>query len=268
MFSLKLGIQAALLALIFMLETFLPFYRGRLQRMSHALPNVLVAVINGLAGTVFFAPLLLIICQWSAEHSFGLLNLFEINPWIETFIALVLFDGWMYIWHRANHRIYFLWRFHRMHHSDPEMDVTTALRFHPGEIALSAAARAVILPLLGMSFGQLLIYELCLQPVILFHHSNIALDYKTDALLQKIMVTPGMHRVHHSKEPVETDSNYASIFSFWDKLCGTFRRRNLEGLKILNFGLREFTQPDDLNFWGMIKTPARVFDRVNEGSKE
>src|SRR5215813_5385924 len=118
--------------------------------------------------------------------------------------AILLFDAWMYLWHRANHQLDFLWRFHRVHHSDPEMDVTTAIRFHAGEILISSALRLAVIPLLGITNRQLLVYEMLLLPVILFHHSNVLIPERLDAILRLVIVTPAIHRVHHSRLRAET----------------------------------------------------------------
>lgn len=173
---------------------------------------------------------------WS--KSFGLLRLVQLPPATATVAAIVLFDGWMYLWHRANHKIGFLWRFHRVHHSDPEMDATTATRFHTGEILISSALRLAVIPLLGITVGQLLAYEMLLLPVILFHHSNVQFPEKMDRWLRLLIVTPAIHRVHHSRLRDETDSNYSSVFSFWDRIAKTFRLR-WDGQPV-NFGLNEF----------------------------
>jgi len=143
--------------------------------------------------------------------------------------------------HNANHRVPFLWRFHRMHHTDMEMDSTSAIRFHTLEIVFSSCLRLAVAPLLGIEFTHLFVYEICLQPVIIFHHSNIAFPEKWDRILRALIVTPNMHRVHHSLETYETNSNYSSVFSVWDRLAGTFRKR--EDMATLTFGLKEFREP-------------------------
>ena len=173
--------------------------------------------------------------------------------WERGLAAIVLFDLWMYLWHRANHRISFLWRFHRTHHSDTEMDSTSALRFHFGEIIFSSILRLLVIPLIGISYAELLTYEIILQPIIIFHHSNVALPEKLDRILRAVLVTPNMHRVHHSQIQNETDSNYSSIFSWWDRLAGTFKRR--EDTKTIVFGLTYFRELQWQSFVGMLRTP-------------
>ncbi len=140
-------------------------------------------------------------------------------------LGVILIDLWMYVWHRLNHNVRLLWRFHAVHHADQEMDATSAVRFHTGEIILSGAARLFVLPMLGVTLPMLLIYELILLPVILFHHSNVRIANGTDGVLRSILVTPWMHWVHHSNLMEETNSNYGSVLSIWDRLFSSFRLR-------------------------------------------
>jgi sterol desaturase/sphingolipid hydroxylase (fatty acid hydroxylase superfamily) len=169
--------------------------------------------------------------------------------------AVVLMDGWMYLWHRLNHRLPWLWRFHAVHHADAEMDATSAVRFHTGEIALSSVARLAVLPLLGLSVGQVLLYEALLLPVILFHHSNVRVPAALDRVLRLVIVTPWMHWVHHSEWRPETDSNFSSVLSVWDRLFGSFRLRERPGEIRLGLGMT------DEHAWrtlpGMLAMPFR-----------
>ena len=133
----------------------------------------------------------------------------------------------MYAWHRINHRVPFLWRFHRVHHSDAQMDVTTASRFHTGEIALSSLLRIPLILALGVTAWQLVLYETMMFGVVQFHYANIALPPRAESVVSRVIVTPTMHKVHHSRWQPETDSNYSAMLSVWDRLFGSFRRRNV-----------------------------------------
>jgi sterol desaturase/sphingolipid hydroxylase (fatty acid hydroxylase superfamily) len=136
-------------------------------------------------------------------------------------LDFLLLDGLIYWWHRANHRLPFLWRFHEIHHRDRFLDTTTALRFHFGEVALSAAARAGIILLLGFPLASVLVFESLLLAATLFHHSNLALPPRLEALLSRVVVTPSIHWVHHHRIRSDTDSNYATVLSLWDPLFGS-----------------------------------------------
>jgi sterol desaturase/sphingolipid hydroxylase (fatty acid hydroxylase superfamily) len=180
----------------------------------------------------------------------------ELNPLIKLLIGLVVFDCWQYWWHRINHVIPFFWRFHAVHHSDAAMDASSAVRFHTVEIIYSSVIRLMILPLIGLNIEHLLVYELILLPIILFHHSNIAISAKLDKLLRIFIVTPRIHWVHHSHIREETDSNYASLLSVWDRLFGSFRLRS--DPQNIRFGLGDAfdqTQWDKLD--GMLKQPLK-----------
>ncbi len=220
------------------LESLLPAARDRRDRARHAARNMTLGLLNAAALGLLAAPLIAWIAIRAEESGLGLLRMINLPPLVSTIAAVLLFDGWMYLWHRANHEIAFLWRFHRVHHSDPEMDATTAARFHTGEILISSSLRLAVIPLLGITIHQLLVYEILLLPVILFHHSNVRFPERLDRWLRLILVTPAIHRVHHSRLRIETDSNYSSVFSFWDRIAGTFRLRR-DGWPV-NFGLDEF----------------------------
>jgi len=224
----KNAIVVLMLVALWAAESFVPMFAGRSRRISHGAANVLLGIMNALVGSLLFGTALLVATQWSRGNSIGLLqHLPQVWPlWMRFVIGLVLIDLWMYLWHRLNHNVPFLWRFHAVHHADRELDATSAVRFHTGELILSGAARLVLLPVLGVSLPMLLVYELMLLPVILFHHSNVRIAPTVDGLLRPIIVTPWMHCVHHSMLREETNSNYGSVLSVWDRLFGSFRLRD------------------------------------------
>jgi sterol desaturase/sphingolipid hydroxylase (fatty acid hydroxylase superfamily) len=154
---------------------------------------------------------------------------------------LVLLDCWMYFWHWANHVIPFLWRFHRTHHSDWHMNVTTATRFHLGEHVISTALKLGLIPLLGLEVWHLLVYDTLVIAVTQFHHADISMG-RWDHWLRLVVVTPDMHKVHHSDRYRETNSNYSTVLSIWDRLFGSFRKRDDPATIV--FGLKELADPD------------------------
>jgi sterol desaturase/sphingolipid hydroxylase (fatty acid hydroxylase superfamily) len=192
-------IAACGLILLFALESWLPAAADRHRRLRHAARNLTLGLLNAVALALLAAPFIARVALWAEDSRFGLLNLLNLPPVIAAAAAILLFDAWMYFWHRANHELGFLWRFHRVHHSDPEMDATTAVRFHTGEILISSALRLVVIPLLGITIYQLLVYAMLLLPVIMFHHSNVRFPDRLDVLLRLIIVTPAIHRIHHSR---------------------------------------------------------------------
>jgi sterol desaturase/sphingolipid hydroxylase (fatty acid hydroxylase superfamily) len=249
-------VTACGLILLLTLETWLPAAGNRRSRLRHAARNLTLGLLNAVAVALLAAPLIASVSGRAEESRFGLLNLLSLPPAISAVTAFLLFDGWLYLLHRANHKFGFLWRFHRVHHSDPEMDATTAIRFHTGEVLISSALRLAVIPLLGITLWQLLVYESLMMPVIMFHHSNVNFPENLDRWLRVLIASPAMHRVHHSRARVETDSNYAIIFSFWDRLWGTLRLRR-DGRPV-HFGLDEYDADEWQRVRGLLTTPFQT----------
>ncbi|WP_295583602.1 sterol desaturase family protein [uncultured Lamprocystis sp.] len=235
--SLDLWVGLGVLVGLFMVEGALPYDQTRDRRAVHGVRNLGLAIASGVVGAAL-APLLLGAMSFGSAQGWGLCPRLDLGGLGGALISFVLFDLWMYGWHRANHRIPFLWRFHRVHHTDPAMDCTTALRFHPGEILLSGLANLPVIVALGMSLQTFVLYKAVMVAVILFHHSNLAVPARIDRGLRRLIVSPSMHRVHHSEIRAETDSNYGTIFSFWDRLFGSLRVR--EDTQAIRFGIGRF----------------------------
>jgi len=244
------------LTVLFGMESILPAAGGRRHRWQHAARNLALGCFSSIAVKMLVGGVLTSVIFWAESTGVGLLRIISLPPAVAMVAAILLFDAWMYLWHRANHQFSFLWRFHRVHHSDPEMDVSTAIRFHAGELLVSTLLRLAVIPLLGISVSQLLVYETLLLPVILFHHSNVRFPEPMDRCVRLLIVTPAIHRVHHSRLRLETDSNYSSIFSFWDRLAGTFRLR--QSARPVNFGLDEYDE-SWLRFSRLLMMPFHSF---------
>jgi sterol desaturase/sphingolipid hydroxylase (fatty acid hydroxylase superfamily) len=248
----KAVVTVGVLALLWAWETWLPFFERRERRLRHAGRNLAVALLNTVVLAVVFSTGITFVAGWAQERGLGLLHVVGLGSPARLLLAVIFLDGWMYLWHRANHTIPLLWRFHRMHHSETEMDVTTATRFHLGEHVGASVLRAGLIPLLGFEVWQLIVYDTLLIAVTMLHHANISLG-RYDRWLRWLIVTPDMHKVHHSSWRPETDSNYSTVFSVWDRLARTFRMR--ADPKTLRFGLPEFPDPGWQTVWGMWKTP-------------
>lgn len=245
----------AVLALLFFWETMRPFFHfptGKL-RFKHSVRNLTFGLTNSLMIALIFVSLWWWAADFSETSGIGLLHRFNFSIAADFIMAILLLDLWTYGWHRANHRIPLLWRFHRVHHSDKHMDVTTASRFHIGEILLSSILRVPLILLLGISLPQLALYEILMFATVQFHHANIAVPKKADRVLRWFIVTPFMHKVHHSRYQPETDSNYASFLSIWDRIFRSFRYR--EDPHEIAIGLDEFSDVKSQKFSGMFKTP-------------
>ena len=238
--------------LFWLIESVTPFSR-RSGRVRHAARNLAVAGLNVLALVFLLSGLTVSVAHATTAQRWGLLSMAPLSPFVKLGLAALALDFWTYWWHRANHRLPFLWRFHRMHHSDPAMDVTTATRFHLGEIALSTIARFGLIPLVGIPLSVIVGYELVLLLSTQFHHSNIGLPAGIDRFLQVVIVSPNMHRMHHSIERVETDSNYSSVLSVWDRLFRSYRAK--ADYRQVRFGVAGFSDERSQGFAGLILTP-------------
>jgi len=253
---IKLTLLAGIYILLFTYEQYRPYFQQRKRHAQHSARNLFLAAINATISTLFLVIAISYASQWALENNFGILNQLNI-PTIYTYlIAILLIDSWQYVWHRMNHVIPLLWKFHQVHHSDKEMDASTGLRFHPIEIIYSNTIRIAIIPLAGIQLEHLIAYEIILLPVILFHHSNIKINENLDKLLRIIIVTPHMHRLHHSDIQKETDSNYSSIFSIWDRLFNSFTMRSIENEFALGLG-EKYSAKEWNSFKGMMAIPFR-----------
>ena len=229
------------LVLLFGLEGYWPFYGGRAQRLRHGWRNLGLALISGVV-TAASAPLLFAASEFAAERGWGLARQFDLGPLESALLVFILFDLWMYLWHRANHEVPLLWRFHRVHHTDPELDCTTALRFHPIEILLSSGVNVLVIVALGMAASEFILYKTVMVVAILFHHSNVAIPERFERGLRSLVVSPAVHRVHHSEVRRETDSNYGTVFSLWDRAFGSLQLRG--DARAIRFGIGRFGESE------------------------
>lgn len=162
------------------------------------------------------------VARWAAEHGVGLLNDIAVPTWIGFPLTIAALDLVSYSWHRANHRLSFLWRFHQVHHSDLSFTVSTGIRFHPGELLLSLPIRLSAVALLGAPAGAVVLFEVVFTVANLFEHGNIDLPLELERQLAGLLVTPALHRRHHTRRYPELDSNFGTIFTLWDRWLGTY----------------------------------------------
>lgn len=218
-----LAVLTAFLILLF-LETIRPLRRPKRAKGNRFLVNILITALSFGVGMAVVRPVALFgVSSWIEAHSFGLLPWSGLPFWGQVFLGFVWMDLTFYWWHRMNHIYPLLWRFHNVHHIDPDMDVSTAFRFHFAETLYSTAFRALQVGLAGIVPFTYLLYELIFNVCTMFHHSNVRLPLTLERLLNKIIVTPRMHGVHHSAVGPETNSNYSVVFRWWDFLHKTLR---------------------------------------------
>ena len=258
------GMAISLFVAIVFFESLFPF-RKQLGRWRHFGKNALFAVINSAITGLAAAGMNIWLFIWIEENGIGLLHLWEIPFWAATLVASLGFDMWLYWWHRLNHVFPFLWRFHQVHHNGTDMDMSTALRFHPGEILLSSLINVVVIAILGISIEMMVVYKLIFNVNVLFHHSNVALPERWDRLYRYFLVSPNMHRVHHSIRLVETNSNYASGLAIWDRLFGSYRERDPSEVV---FGLEYDRSKEEQKWLSLLKRPFRPRGRPGSGRDE
>lgn len=265
----RTAISLGVLVILFAWESLAPyfaFFRNRTKdRLQHGAINVLLGVINAAFNATAAVALWYWACGWVSARSLGLLNWVELPPVGQWIAAFLLLDLWMYWWHRICHEAPMLWRFHRVHHSDPMMDVSTAYRFHLGEMAASAIVRVPVIALIGLSLEHIALFELVLFVLVQLQHANISLSPPLDRLLRVVLVSPFMHKVHHSDQPQETDSNYCSLFSWCDRIFGTYRTRSDH--RAIRFGLREFKQPEDQRLGALLTNPLQPRKTIASGDE-
>src|ERR671918_230556 len=216
----SLIIIAVFLTLL-MIETRFSLRQRKRSRMERYLINMGVSGLALATGGYIVAPVALTLASWNSESSFGLLSMISLPFTAEFILGFLLMDLTFYYWHRANHSIPLFWRFHNVHHVDPDLDVSTSFRFHFGEVLYSVGFRALQVYLIGISLFTYLAYELVFQCATMFHHSNVRLPITVERWLNKIVVTPRMHGIHHSIVKEETNSNFSVVFRWWDLIHGT-----------------------------------------------
>jgi sterol desaturase/sphingolipid hydroxylase (fatty acid hydroxylase superfamily) len=214
---------AGTFAILFVAERRRPLRRQRESRPRRTARNFAMAGLTAAVMSVVQAPLIAPLARRVEREQSGLLPRLKLGTAARTLVGVLLLDYTLWWWHWLNHRLPFLWRFHLVHHVDRDMDASTAIRFHFGEMSLSVLYRMAQVRLLGIDRRTLSAWQLLLMVSIFFHHSNVRLSSGTERLLVRFLVTPRMHGIHHSDYLAETDSNWSSILSCWDYLHGTMR---------------------------------------------
>lgn len=234
--------------------------RRRVQRwFRRLLVNFGLATPSYLVLRLLLIPAVVAVAAWAGHHHLGFVRMLPLQPWTATLIAILILDYTMYWWHWLNHRLPFLWRFHHVHHTDLDLDVTTAFRFHFGEMLLSVLARSVQVVLAGASPAAALIYEILLEASTQFHHSNLRLPLKLERCLSWFIMTPRAHGIHHSVVARETSSNFSNFLIWWDRLHGTVRLNVRQDDIVI--GVPDQREPGELTFWRLLILPFRNIHR-------
>lgn len=248
MFVILMAVLLGGLAVVSLIEKIYP-YRAHLGKARW--PNVALGVCSHLIGRAAVPiGLGIFAMHWRA----GLLNAVAMPMWAKIAVGVVLLDGVKYGQHRMFHKVPFFWRFHRVHHSDKQIDVTTALRFHPGQMLISVGISVLAVMAFGLPMATIFAFTLLNELVLLITHANLNIARLLDKLMRLVIVSPRMHWIHHSAVgPRELDHNFGICFSWWDRLFGTYRARSVNG-DVFPFGIEN--QPHDAAaFWQMMYLP-------------
>jgi sterol desaturase/sphingolipid hydroxylase (fatty acid hydroxylase superfamily) len=260
-------VPVALAALLFLWE-----HRAPLRNPTHPLlprlaTNAGVSALALATAALIVRPAANAALGWVSNKPFGLVHVIQLPKAAEFVAAFLLMDLAFYYWHRANHVVAFLWRFHNVHHIDPDLDVSTSFRFHFVEVALSAGFRVLQITLIGVSAMTYAVYELAFACATLFHHSNVQLPVGMERALNRILVTPRMHGIHHSQVREENNSNWSVVFPWWDRLHRTLRL-NVPQSQV-TIGIAGYSEPADNRLVHAFATPfqkQRDYWRKSDGT--
>ena len=253
--SIRLGFFFGVFAAMAAWELAAPRRRLTQSKAVRWYSNLGIVVLNTVLVRIVFPLAPVAVAIVAAERGWGIFNVIDIPPGLAIVAAVVILDFAIYLQHVMAHAVPMLWRLHRMHHADLDFDVTTGARFHPVEILLSIAIKMAVIVLIGAAPVAVLIFEVVLNATSMFNHSNVALPLGLDRVLRLFVVTPDMHRVHHSELPFETNSNFGFNLPWWDRLFGTYRNQPEKGHDAMTIGIDLFRDPGDLHLPKMLAQP-------------
>ena len=219
--------------------------------------NLGLAALNMLIMRFSIGSLAYLSAAAAADQRYGLLNWLNAPAWLSILATLLFLDFAIYCQHIASHKWPLLWRLHQVHHTDIEFDATTAVRFHPLEILISMLYKVLCIVLIGADPLAVIVFEIILNGAATFNHSNINIPPAIDKKLRWLIITPDMHRIHHSTIPAETDSNYGFSISCWDRLCNTHVDQPQQPQTTMTIGLKPFRQQSDLGFMRVLLLPFK-----------
>ncbi|MEY8829747.1 sterol desaturase family protein [Sedimentitalea sp. XS_ASV28] len=253
---LRLSFFLGILIAMAIWELAAPRRRREIPRVLRWTNNLGVVVVDTILVRLTFPIVAVGLALMAEERGWGLFNVIEAPAWVAFVVSLLALDLAIYLQHVMFHAVPALWRLHRMHHADLEFDVTTGLRFHPVEILLSMGIKLAVVAALGPPAAVVLVFEVVLNGTAMFNHSNIRIPLGLDRILRLIVVTPDMHRVHHSVHPRETNSNFGFNLPWWDRLLGTYLAQPRDGHEEMTIGIEQFRTRRDLWLDRMLIQPV------------
>ncbi len=255
--AIRLSVFLGVFGVLAMLEALLPRRARMLSRWTRWLSNVGISLLNQVVVRTIVPASAVAVALMAQDREWGLLALFDLADWVEIVVAIIVLDLAVYLQHRIYHLVPILWRFHRMHHADTEFDVTTGIRFHPVSVLLSALIKIGVATAIGASPSAVLIFEVLLNATSLFNHSNLAIPPRVDRLLRLVVVTPDMHRVHHSRNGEELNHNFGFNFPWWDRLFRSYAEQPVLGHEAMEIGLDQFRDVGEQRLDRLLLQPFR-----------
>ncbi len=259
--AIRLGAFASIFVAMVLWELLAPRRRQAIGRLKRWPGNLGIVVLNTMLVRLIFPTAAVGAAIFAETHGWGLFHMLEAPVWAAIVASVILLDLAIYLQHVLFHAVPALWRLHRMHHADLEFDVTTGARFHPIEIILSMGIKLGVIAALGTPAVAVLIFEVLLNGTSMFNHGNVRLPARLDNVLRWAVVTPEMHRVHHSVVPRETNSNFGFNLPWWDRLFGTYRAQPQAGHQAMTIGIEQFRHSRELRLDRMLLQPIRDDDR-------
>jgi len=257
---IRLSFFIGLFLALAILEIVVPRRKLQRQKALRWFTNWALVLIDSLLVRLLFKTAAVGGALWATQEGVGLFNLIDAPYWLAFAVSVTVLDFAVWLSHWAVHKIPILWRVHRMHHSDIDFDVTTAIRFHPIEIILSMVWKYAIVLALGAPAAAVLVFEIILNGVSLFNHSNVKLSTGIDRILRLVIVTPDMHRVHHSTNMNETNSNYGFNFSFWDRIFKTYVDQPALGHDKMVIGLAKWQDDKPARLYWSLMVPFKNYN--------
>jgi sterol desaturase/sphingolipid hydroxylase (fatty acid hydroxylase superfamily) len=253
--AIRFGTFLAVFLVLAGAEIMIPKRALRTPKARRWIANLIILALNPLMVIAVFPMLPVALAQLASTRHWGVLQLLAVPDWAKVVLGVIVLDLVVYVQHVLHHAIPTLWRLHMVHHADMDIDVTTGLRFHPIEIAVSMALKLAAVAALGPPPLAVLLFEVALNATAMFNHSNMRLPERVDRKLRLILVTPDMHRVHHSVIIRETNSNYGFSLPWWDRLFGTYQDQPARGHQEMTIGLAQFRDPRRLSLAHLLVLP-------------
>jgi sterol desaturase/sphingolipid hydroxylase (fatty acid hydroxylase superfamily) len=256
--AIRMGFFVSVFALVAFWERVAPQRALTVSKAMRWSSNLGLVVLNTMLLRLMFPLAAVGMAAFGAANGWGLLNHFHVPFWLAVPLAVIAMDFVIWLQHVMMHAVPLLWRLHRVHHADPDYDLTTGARFHPIEIVLSMLIKIATIAVLGPPVLAVVVFEVLLNAAAMFNHGNIRLPVSLDRVLRWVIVTPDMHRVHHSVEEDETNSNFGFNLPWWDRLFGTYRAQPRAGQVGMTIGLHGHTDPREVaRLDGMLLMPFR-----------